>query len=322
MKKLISIVIPTFNEQDNIPKLYEKLKEILSNVQNRYTHEIIFIDDGSRDETWAIISNLTKHDQCVIGRKFSRNFGHQIALTAGYDIAQGDCIITMDADLQDPPELILKMIEAWEHGASIVYARRIHRADNFLKRVTAQWYYALMSHVSDVDIPRNVGDFRLIDKTVLKHIRTLKEKSRYLRGLVAWMGHKCAYIDFERPNRASGKSGYTWKKMYVLGFDGLTSFSLFPLRIVGYISTGAFLIVAFIFLYMLYQTLAYGLQHYALGTWLAMWGFMLMGVQSFALWLLGEYVGRIYKETLNRPLYIIEDERNCHYKNDEVSDVT
>lgn len=302
---------PTYNEQENVPVLYKKLTDILSGIHKVYDYEIIFVDDGSRDATWSILTDIAAHDERVNCCKFSRNFGHQSALTAGYDRARGDCVVTMDADLQDPPELILEMIKFWERGIHIVYARRIHRSDRFLKRMMACSYYRIMTAVSDVAIPRNVGDFRLVDRVVLAHIQRLKEKSRYLRGLVAWMGYTCAYVDFERPNRTAGISGYSWKKMCQLGFDGLTSFSLFPLRLIGYIGCSIILCSMIIFVYLVYQ-LSTG--NASSQSWLVLCGLMAVGIQSTALWVLGEYVGRIYKEILNRPLYIVEDSKNNSQK--------
>ncbi len=308
-KKMVSLVIPAFNEEENIPLIYHKITELFRSKMPQYVYEIIFVDDGSRDNTWSIIVDMAKRDTQVKGRKFSRNFGHQIALSAAYDAAQGEAIISMDADLQDPPELLHEMIQEWVGGADIVYARRINRNDGLLKKLTATIYYRLLSHVSDVSIPRNVGDFRLVDAKVLQQLKSCREKSRYLRGMVAWTGFTCAYVDFERPNRHAGQTGYTWKKMVHLAFDGMTSFSTFPLKIVGYMGVMAIAAVHIVFFYMLYQMLMHD-AHYQLAAWLSLAGFAMLGVQSFALWLLGEYVGRIYKESQARPLYIVEQECN------------
>ncbi len=234
MNAYISIIIPAYYEQDNIEPIYCKITEQFAYHPDRYTYEIIFIDDGSKDQTWKRIVQITDRDARMRGIKFSRNFGHQMALTAGYDIARGDAIISMDADLQDHHELLISMICARQQGAHIVYARRVQRKDGFLKRITAGWYYYLLSTVSDLHIPRHVGDFRLIDHKVLTTLIQCREKARYLRGMVAWTGFTSTYIEFERPNRHAGVTGYTWKKMIKPASDGLISFSTFSLKFIGY----------------------------------------------------------------------------------------
>lgn len=285
--------------------LHERLQIVLDSLSDTYTYELILVDDGSKDSSWVLMYAIARQDSRVRVLKLSRNFGHQIALTAGYDSAQGDCIISMDADLQDPPELILAMIKKWEEGNAIIYARRINRQDGFFKKNTANLYYRLLSQFSEIDVPRNVGDFRLIDKKVLDQLKQCREKARYLRGMVAWAGFSCTYVDFNRPNRHAGFTGYTWRKMFKLAFDGMTSFSTLPLKLVGYCGVIALMLVTIIFLYMLSQITMYG-AHYQITAWLSLGIFGFMAVQSTALWLLGEYIGRIYQEAQGRPLYIIE----------------
>lgn len=306
--QLVSIIIPVYNEETNIPSIYKELTSILQHeITNDY--EIIFVNDGSKDASWYKICQLAQRDKHIKALNFSRNFGHQIALTAGYDIASGEAIITMDADMQDPPSILAQLIAKWKEGADIVYARRIDRQDTFLKRITAQWYYIFLDAVSDVRIPRNVGDFRLIDKCVLHELRKCSEKSRYLRGMVAWMGFKQEYIDFKRPNRASGVTGYTWKKMFTLAFDGMTAFSLFPLKIAAFV--GIFVIVTGIlmFSYITFDAFINNVR-YPLFKWLVTIIYIFMGVQFLLLWLLGEYIGRIFEQQKNRPLYIVQDKIN------------
>jgi len=303
-KKLISVVIPIYNEQENISIVYDTISQVLQDMQQSYDYELIFINDGSKDCSWKLLKTLAATDECVRVFSFSRNFGHQAALTAGYDKARGDCVISMDADMQDPPSLITKMINKWESGAQIVYARRINRKDGILKKCTAYCFYRLLSAVSDAPMPRNVGDFRLIDKKVLAVINSCREKARYLRGMVAWSGFAHAYIDFCRPNRHAGTTGYTWKKMCKLALDGLTSFSSFPLRLAAYIGV---LIICFGTAtsgYVLYKTFVAGVV-YGLAVWLAQAVIFMIGVQCLLLWLLGEYVGRMYEQQQQRPLYII-----------------
>ncbi|MCL4229383.1 glycosyltransferase family 2 protein [Candidatus Dependentiae bacterium] len=305
MNTYISIIIPAYYEQDNIEPIYRKITEHLVPYLDRYTYEIIFIDDGSKDQTWSRIAQIADQDARVRGIKFSRNFGHQMALTAGYDVACGDAIISMDADLQDPPELLIPMICAWQQGAHMVYARRAQRKDGFLKKITAGWYYYLLSKVSDVHIPRHVGDFRLIDRKVLTTLAQCREKARYLRGMVAWTGFTSTYIEFERPNRHAGVTGYTWKKMIKLAGDGLTSFSTFPLRLIGYCGVLILGITSVMSGYFLYRCMVYGDQVVFMNS-LGLIILGVLGAQSVALWILGLYVGRIYQESQKRPLYIVE----------------
>lgn len=303
--KKISIVVPAYNEEKNIPIFYDRLIKIFA--QNaRYDVEMIFINDGSRDGTWEQIHALAQKDVRVRGICFSRNFGHQIALTAGYDIACGDAVVSMDADMQDPPELITDMLQKWEHGCDIVYARRRNRKDGFLKKLTAKMYYAILNNVSDVEIPRNVGDFRLIDKKVLQELKKCREKYRYLRGMVAWVGFTNCFVDFDRPNRINGETGYTWKKMIKFAMDGFTGFSMFPLKIASYV--GAFVIMTgcAMFCYVSYDFLINDTP-YPLYKWLVILVYIFIGVQFILMWLIGEYIGRIHDQQKERPLYVIRE---------------
>lgn len=309
MKKLLSIVIPIFNEEENLPIIYQELAAIFEILKSSYDTELIFVNDGSRDRSWPIIKELASLDSRIKGISFSRNFGHQMALTAGCDVARGDAVITMDADMQDPPRLIFDMLAKWEDSAQIVYARRIDRKDSFLKKATANLYYKVLDLISDVKIPRNVGDFRLIDKKVLSTVNSCREKARYFRGMVAWTGFSHAYVDFARPNRTAGTTGYTWKKMFKLAFDGMTSFSMFPLKVAAYV--GVFVIATGMgmFLYITCDALI-NQVNYPLFKWLVTVIYIFMGVQFLLLWLIGEYVGRIHDQQKGRPLYIVADETN------------
>ncbi len=305
MTQKISVVVPAFNEEKNIPLFYARLKNIFANV-SKYDVEMIFINDGSRDRTWQEIQKLAHNDAHVRGICFSRNFGHQIALTAGYDIAQGDAIISMDADMQDPPELIMDMLEKWHHGCDIVYARRKNRKDGFLKKLTAKMYYALLNNVSEVDIPRNVGDFRLIDKKVLNELKKCREKYRYLRGMVAWVGFTNCFVDFDRPNRVNGETAYTWKKMIKFAMDGFTGFSMFPLKIASYVGVFVIMTGSMMFLYVSYDFLLNSTP-YPLYKWLVILVYIFIGVQFILMWLIGEYIGRIHDQQKERPLYVIRE---------------
>lgn len=310
-KKHISLIIPVFNEEKNLQRLYDLLSRLMREQLNIYSHEYIFVDDGSADSSWSIVQQLAAQDTAIQAIQFTRNFGHQAALTAGYKKASGDLIISLDADMQDPPALIIEMINKWNDGAAIVYARRRSRNDTYLKKITASLFYRLLDHVSEVRMPRNVGDFRLIDKKVLTIINQCPERARYLRGMVAWTGFSHAFVDFDRPERAAGVTGYTWKKMIALAFDGLTSFSLFPLKIAAFLGSLVVITGTAMFMYIACDTLFFG-KEYPLFKWLVTALYIFMGIQFFLLWLLGEYIGRIYDQAKERPLFIINREITQH----------
>jgi polyisoprenyl-phosphate glycosyltransferase len=303
-KKLISVVVPVFNEQDNIPVLYEVASKELASISRLYDCEFIFVDDGSTDASWSVLEKLASYDERVSALSFSRNFGHQAALMAGYHAARGDAIVSIDADMQHPPELIVDMVKIWNKGTDIIYARKVNRKDNIFKRWCSLLFYKILDMISDVKIPRNVSDFRLIDKKVLAVLKQCKDKSPYLRGMVAWSGFKQEFIDCRYFKRLSGKTGYTWKKMFGLAWDGVTGFSLFPLRLAAYI--GSLIICAGLVAgsYMFYQTLFHGV-HFMLVTWLAEVLVLMLGMQFFMIWMLGEYVGRHYRQEKGRPLYVV-----------------
>ncbi len=307
MKKKISLILPIFNEEENIPIVYRELSSIFNQLDAIYDFELIFINDGSRDQSWKKIKELSLKDARIKAIAFSRNFGHQMALTAGYDIAEGDAVITMDADMQDPPSLVLDMLHKWEEGFKIIYARRIGRKDSFLKRFTAKLYYRFLDLISDLKIPRNVGDFRLIDRKVLSTLNQCREKARYFRGMVAWTGFPHAFIDFARPNRSAGETGYTWKKMFKLAFDGVTSFSMFPLKLAAYIGLFVISTGSLMFLYITFDALI-NQVNYPLFKWLVTIIYIFMGVQFLLLWFLGEYIGRIHDQQKGRPLYVVAEE--------------
>jgi glycosyltransferase involved in cell wall biosynthesis len=271
--------------------------------------EIIFIDDGSRDKTKEVLTEMASNDKRLKIISLSRNFGHQAALTAGLNHAKGDAIISMDCDLQDPPEVIEQMIEKWKEGHDIVYARRKNRQDGFLKKHTALWYYKLLDRFSEVKIPRNVGDFRLIDKKVLIELLSMKEKAIYLRGMVAWMGYKYTFVDFDRPERIHGKTGYSWEKMIQLAMNGILNFSLLPLKIGFVIGTISIFLGFFFLIYMFFDAIINN-SVYELIKWLAVVLFIFMGFIFILLWILGEYIGRIYNESKDRPTYIVNDKIN------------
>lgn len=305
---MYSFVIPAFNEEKNVEIIYNRLIDLL--VKHDTCFEIIFVDDGSRDKTKEVISKLAASDKRVKLLSLSRNFGHQSALTAGLKYAKGDAIISLDCDLQDPPELIDQMIEKWKSGNDIVYARRTNfRKDSWVKKLASRFYYRILARMADIDIPRNVGDYRLISRAVLEEINQMDEKSRYLRGMVAWTGFKYDFVDYYRPDREHGKPGYSFKKLVTLGMNGFLDFSFLPLRIgfvLGLVSifTGTGLLI-----YQLWDTIANNV-YYHLYKWLAVASFILLGFMFLLVWIIGEYIGKIYNEVRSRPIYIIKEKFN------------
>ncbi len=307
MKKIISIVVPVFNEEVNLFNLYAALQEVFIFLEPLYNYEVILIDDGSKDASWSLMQKLADKDFHIKIISFSRNFGHQMALTAGYDIACGDAIVTIDADLQDPPSVIISMIQEWEKGYYIVYARRLTRKDSFFKKIVAAVYYYILHLIADVSIPRNVGDFRLIDRKVLDSIKSIRETTCYWRGMVAWTGFPHTFVDFKREERAGGTPGYTWKKSFKLGIDGITGFSSFPLEIAAYIGFFVVITGSLMLSYITYDAIVNTIR-YPLFKWLTTIVYIFMGVQFLLMWLVGEYIGRIYMHQKSRPLYLIKEQ--------------
>lgn len=303
----LSVIVPIYNEEENIVALVDRLNMVLEPILPDY--EIILIDDSSTDHSIFIIKQLARKDQRIKYLSFSRNFGQQAALTAGLDYATGQAVITMDADLQDPPELIPEMIQKWKSGADIVLMKRRHRNDGVFKRTTARIYYALLNRFSEDKLPGNIGDFRLIDKKVADEIRNLKEKTRYLRGMIFWLGYNYQVIDYNRPNRKRGKSGFSLLKMVHLGMNGILNFSLLPLRIA--LVLGILVILAGLF-FLVYFVVDISMNDvvYPLYKWLSVVNFIFTGLLFVLIWILGEYIGKIYHEVKNRPIYIIREKGN------------
>ncbi len=305
---LLSIIIPVFNEEKNINSL---LKRLLPSVKN-YNYEIIFIDDGSKDATAEIIKQKSKINKRVKLISFLRNFGHQQALTAGYENAKGDCVISLDADLQDPPEIVPQMVKKWQRGAKVVYAKREKRAvDSFFKKQTAQLFYRLINFLSDTPIPENIGDYRLLDRQVVDFLNQLPERSRFLRGLVAWPGFTTDYVYFEREKRFAGRTHYTLSKMLNFALDGITSFSVKPLRLAVYFG---FIIGILGFLgviYAVYRRLFLPHEYWVTG-WTALFVAIMFlgGIQLVTLGILGEYLGKVYQEVQGRPRFLVKEKIN------------
>jgi dolichol-phosphate mannosyltransferase len=304
---LLSVVIPVYNEEKNIEPLLERLLPVLK----PYTYEVLFVDDGSRDGTAARIKDICKRDNNVKLLSFNRNFGHQMALTAGYAHAKGGCVVTMDADLQDPPEIIPEMVAKWKEGARIVYAkRRTRRVDSLFKRITAKAFYDIINFLSTVPIPKDVGDFRLLDRVVVTLLNDLPEHSRFLRGLVAWSGYPAEYVYFDRAERHSGKTHYPLSKMLHFAFEGITAFSTKPLKLASYLG---FMTATLGFLGIVYAIIGrVFLPSYWVTGWTALFVAItfLGGVQLITIGIVGEYIDKIYVEMQRRPRYIINESVN------------
>ena len=303
-----SIVVPAYNEQDTVNLFYERARSTMDALGQPW--EIVFVNDGSADGTLEALRALAKKDIRVKYVSLSRNFGHQAALTAGLNHASGKAIISIDCDLQDPPELIPQLCGKWQEGFDIVYARRSnYRKDSLIKRYASMAYYFVLGKTSDVDMPENVGDFRLIDRKVLSILKAMPERARYLRGMVAWAGFSHAFVDYQRPDRQLGDTGYSFKKLVSLGMDGMLNFSLLPLRIGFIIGIVNIILGSLFLLYMVLDTLLFD-KYYHLYKFLVVLLFMLMGVLFMFIWILGEYIGRIHNEVKGRPIYIESEKGN------------
>lgn len=314
MKK-VSVVIPMYYEQEVAEVCYKRVKKVLDELKEKYEHEIIFINDGSKDKTLDILQDIAKVDKNVKIISFSRNFGHQAAVTAGLKYVTGDAIIIIDADLQDPPELIPDMIEKWEQGYEVIYGKRKKRnGESAFKLLTAKAFYTTLNKLSDVDIPGDTGDFRLVDKKVVDVINSLPEHNKFLRGLFSWVGFEQYEYEYERKERYAGKTKYPLKKMLKLAQDGIFSFSTKPLKVVG---TMGIISIAISVIILIYAILSYIFNWNNLTAgWTSLMVTMtfLSGMILISLWMIGEYIGRIYDETKRRPQYIIERTINVDKK--------
>ena len=307
----ISVIVPCFNEEAVLPKLFERMSAMAPNWGTDY--EIICVDDGSRDRTWELLKTQNQKDSRWRCLSFARNFGHQTAVSAGLYHATGDAVIIIDADLQDPPEEITRMLAKWREGHDVVFAVRKKRKDPLVKRVLAWGFYRLLAKLTPFPIPTEAGDFCLLDRKVMAVINSLPERSRYLRGLRTWCGFKQTALEFERGERAAGVPQYTFKKSLKLAMDGLFSFSAMPLRLATYlglwVSGFAFLGAVFTLAQKLFaeQFAKIGLAPGAGFPTIVISILFLGGVQLICLGILGEYIGRIYEEVKGRPLWIIRD---------------
>lgn len=312
-KKLISVVVPMYYEELVAEECYKQLTQTLAD--KAFDYELIFVNDGSKDKTEEILLNLSKHDSKVKVITFSRNFGHQTAVTAGIFNASGDAVAIIDADLQDPPALILDMIKLWEKGYDVVYGKRKKRSgETFFKLITAKYFYKFLNFMSDIDIPKDTGDFRLIDRKVAEVFKKMPERNRFVRGMMSWIGFNQTFIEYERDARFAGETKYPLKKMLKFASDGIFSFSTKPLKLVSSLGIFSLFISVLVFIYSIVSKF---FIHETIGGWtsttilIAFFG----GLQLVSLGIVGEYIARIYEESKNRPLYIIKDMVNFQNKN-------
>ena len=307
MKK-ISVVIPMYYEEEVADICYKRVVNNLKKLSDKYSYEIIFINDGSKDSTLEILKKIASNDDNVKIISFSRNFGHQAAVTAGIRNVTGDAVIIMDADLQDPPELFEGMIEKWEKGYEVVYGKRKTReGESIFKLLTARMFYNTLNKLSEIEIPKDTGDFRLVDRKVIDVIATLPEHNKFLRGLFSWVGFNQYAYEYNRVNRVAGKTKYPFKKMFKLATDGILSFSAKPLKIVGAI--GIFSVIISIII-LIYSIVSYMFKLNSLTPgWTSIMCTMTFigGIILISLWMIGEYIARIYEESLGRPEYIIDE---------------
>lgn len=310
-RQLISYIFPIYNETGNIQLLYKTMSDLLEK-NPKYDYEIIFVNDGSADDSLSQLNELQAKDARIVVINFARNFGHQIAVTAGLDNAKGDAIIIMDSDMQDPPKVSFDLIKRWEEGYNVAYAQRRTRKDTFFKKTTASAFYWTLSKLADIDIPRNTGDFRLIDRKVVNALNEFREHNRFLRGMVSYVGFKQIAVPFDRDERHAGESGYPLSKMIKFAADGILSFSAFPLQL---ISRVGYLISALSFVGIAYAILLKVIDPAKVvpgWTFVVSAVLLVGGMQLVMLGVLGSYIGRIYTESQNRPLYIIESIRSSN----------
>jgi glycosyltransferase involved in cell wall biosynthesis len=305
MSIIFSIVAPIFNEIDNLPELYRRVRDVMESSNE--TWELLLVDDGSTDGSTDKIRELATADERVRPVIFARNFGHQIAVTAGLDYARGDAIVIIDADLQDPPEVILELAKKWREGYEVVYAVRAEReGESWFKKMTASLFYRIIFRITDVNIPLDAGDFRLLDRKVVNVMNSMRERHRFLRGMAAWVGFKQIGVEYRRAARHAGVTKYPFRKMLRLALNAVTSFSYFPLQVatyIGFISASiAILAIPVVAILRMIGSQFFGGQATTLISVL-----FLGGVQLISLGVLGEYIGRLYDEAKGRPLYIVRE---------------
>ncbi len=312
---IYSVVVPLFNEELVIIESYNRLKNVMDKTKEEY--EIIFVNDGSKDSTKKKVELICEKDYRIKLVNFSRNFGHQAAITAGMNVSIGKAIVVIDADLQDPPEAILEMIEKWKQGYEVVYGQRSRReGESFFKKITAKTYYRILKSMTSVDVPVDVGDFRLIDRKVCDALASLPEKNRYVRGLVSWVGYKQTCVQFERQERFAGETKYPLSKMIELALDGITSLSSKPLAFVNYIGGFCSIVGVISAIIIIINNLFNSFQLLSLGLIFSVIVFM-FGLVFISLGIMGQYIARIFDEAKDRPMYLVDNIVNYVKSDDE-----
>lgn len=313
MKK-ISIIIPAYNEEESLPYLYERLTKLIDQIKN-YEFEILFINDGSKDKTLEMIKEYRKQDTRFSYVNLSRNFGKEVAMIAGLDYAVGDAVVFMDADLQDPPELLPELIKYWEEGYDDVYAKRKTReGETFLKKFTSKMYYKVLQKVTNIEIQKDTGDFRLLDRRCVNALKKLRESQRCSKSMFSWIGYKKKEVLFDREARVAGKTKWNYKKLIDLAIDGITSFTTSPLRISTYISIPTFITLVVYFIYVIAKSC---MIHEPIQAFQAiiLLNLFFFGIIILLIGIIGEYLGRIFNETKNRPLYFVDEYNNIKENN-------
>jgi polyisoprenyl-phosphate glycosyltransferase len=301
----VSLVVPVFNEEAVIGAFYQRATRALRSLEG-FSYELVFVDDGSRDGSYEQLAEFAAEDPHVRVLKFSRNFGHQIAISAGIDHAMGDCVVIIDADLQDPPEVVASMLEQWRQGFDVVYGVRSDRAgETRMKLMTASAFYRLLGRLTNIYIPANVGDFRLISRRVVNQLKQLREKDRFVRGLVSWVGFKQTGVTYHRDPRYAGETKYPFRRMLKFAFDGITSFSTLPLKFATWTGYATAVLAV---LYLVYVLVAKLLGFTIHGWTTIMVAMLFLGsVQLICLGIIGEYLGRVFNEVKPRPMYVVEE---------------
>ena len=314
MKK-ITIIIPAYNEEESLPHLYERLEKLMSSMEH-YEFEILFVNDGSKDNTINLIKEYREKDNRISYVDFSRNFGKEIAMIAGLDYATGDCVIFMDADLQDPPELIPELVKYWEEGYDDVYAKRSSRkGETWLKKFTSKMYYRVLQHLTNVPIQQDTGDFRLLDRRCVNALRKMRESQRNSKSMFSWIGYKKKEVLYDRDPRIAGQTKWNYKKLVDLAIDGITSFTTSPLRISTYISIPTFIVLFVYFVYVIAKCIVTSTMIQAYQAIILLILFF-SGVQILLFGIIGEYLGRIFNESKDRPLYLVNEYNGKKEMND------
>lgn len=305
MKK-VSIIIPVYNEEESLPFLYERLNKLIEKM-TQYNFEILFINDGSKDGTINLLKLYRKNDARYCYVDFSRNFGKEIAMIAGFDYATGDCIIFMDADLQDPPELIPDLLKYWEEGYDDVYARRRSRdGETFFKKFTSKMYYRVLQKMTKIEIQKDTGDFRLLDRRCVNALKKLRESQRNTKSIFSWIGYRKKEVLYDRDARVAGRTKWNYMKLIDLAIDGITSFTTSPLRLATWVSIPTFMMLAIYSIYVIIKWIVTGIIVQAFQAIILMILFF-SSVQILLFGIVGEYLGRIFNETKNRPLYLVNE---------------